>query len=370
MHAKHSFLLFAVVIILALGWVTPAEANHAAQTIPYVVQPNDTLASIAVRNCTTWQHLYALNRGVIGPNPNVLKSGTVIMVPNLCGGPTPGPTASPGPGGCNSGPTQHAMGPVSGTTYTVVLGDTLFSIARRFCTTTQQLAASNGIPNPWLIFAGQHLTVPVGSSPTPRRPPTPPPPTTPTPTPSLQRYLTITNPAPGTVLPPTFSVSGTGAGLFEGNVVVTAFANTGQQLAQQPTTLQGPNVGTGGPGTWSTTLTVNVAPGTPGTIQATSPQSNVAPFIVSVTFGTVPPPSYKTFAPGECQIQSRPNAPLFAYPNGPQTSQFGPASGIFPAISGARVSNQYWYQISTTPGAPSVWAPIGSITTTIGNCIW
>ena len=55
------------------------------------------------------------------------------------------------------------MGPVNGTTYTVVLGDTLFSIARRFCTTTQQLAASNGIPNPWLIFAGQHLTVPIGS---------------------------------------------------------------------------------------------------------------------------------------------------------------------------------------------------------------
>ena len=111
MHVKHSFLLFVVVITLALGWVTPAEANHAAQTIPYVVQPNDTLASIAARNCTTWQHLYALNRGVIGPNPNVLKSGTVIMVPNLCGGPTPGPTASPGPGGCNTGPTQH-VGPV------------------------------------------------------------------------------------------------------------------------------------------------------------------------------------------------------------------------------------------------------------------
>ena len=257
------------------------------------------------------------------------------------------------------------MGPVSGNVYTVVIGDTLFSIARRFCTTPQQLAATNHIPNPWLIFAGQSLIVPVGSSPTPT-PPSP----TPTPTPSPQRYLTITSPTPGAVLQLTFTATGTGAGLFEGNVVVKALSNTGQVLAQQPTTLQGPNVGTGGPGTWAVTLTVNVAPGTPGTIEASSPQSNVAPVLVPVTFGSAPPPSYKVFAPGECQIQSRPNAPLYAFPNGPQTGQFGPASGVFPAIAGARVSNLYWYQISNTPGVPPVWAPFSSTTNTIGNCIW
>lgn len=363
---KRSFLLLAVALALAIVWVKPAEARHAAQTVAYVVQPNDTLASIAARHCTTWQHLYALNRSVIGPNPNVLKSGTVIWVPaQQCGSPPPGPTLTPGP--CPSGPIPHAMGPVSGTTYTVVLGDTLFSIARRFCTTPQQLAATNGLPYPCMIFAGQQLTVPAGGTPRPTPTPTRPP-TTPTPPP--QRYLIITAPTSGSVLPQTFTVNGAGAGLFEGNVVVTAFANTGQQLAQVATTLQGPNVGTGAPGTFTVALTVNVAPGTPGTIQASSPQSNVAPSIVTVTFGTAPQPSYRVFTPGQCRIQSKPNAPLFAFPNGPQTGQFGPASGTFDATAGAKIDNQFWYQISTTAGSPPVWAPVSSITTTFGSCTW
>ncbi len=367
---KRSFLLLAVVLALATGWVQPVEANHAAQTVPYVVQPNDTLASIAARHCTTWQQLYALNRRVIGPNPNVLRSGTVIWVPaQQCGGPPPGPSLTPGP--CPSGPIPHAMGPVSGTTYTVVPGDTLFSIAHRFCTTPQQLAATNGLRHPWLIFAGQQLTVPAVGPPGPTLTPTPTPTRPPTtPTPPTQRYVTITFPTPGSVLPQTFTVNGAGAGLFEGNVVVTAFANTGQQLAQVATTLQGPNVGAGAPGTFTVALTVNVAAGTPGTVQATSPQSNVAPSIVNVVFGTAPQPSYRVFAPGECRIQSKPNAPLFAYPNGPQTGQFGPASGTFDATAGARINNQFWYQISTTAGSPPVWAPVSSINTTIGSCTW
>jgi hypothetical protein len=170
------------------------------------------------------------------------------------------------------------MGPLNGNVYTVVLGDTLFSIARRFCTTVEHLAASNGIRHPWRIYAGQPLVVPVGQA-------TPPPPT---PTPSPQRYLTMSVPRPNEVLLPTFTASGTGAGLFEGNVVVTAFNSAGGQLAQKATTLQGASVGTGGAGTWSVSLTVNVAPGTAGFVEASSPQSNVAPVRVNVIYGQQP----------------------------------------------------------------------------------
>ncbi len=45
------------------------------------------------------------------------------------------------------------------THYTVRLGDTLFSIARRFGTTVAKLAAANGITNPNRIWAGQVLVI-------------------------------------------------------------------------------------------------------------------------------------------------------------------------------------------------------------------
>ena len=269
-------LLFIMLIVAVLAGVlaAPAAASGSAQTVAYVVKPNDTLSGIARQFCTTWQQIYHINRAVIGPNPNVLRSGTVLQVPNYCGG------QPPQPGPCNLGPIPHAMGPLNGNVYTVVLGDTLFSIARRFCTSVEQLAASNGIHHPWRIYAGQRLVVPVGST-----TPTPP---TPTPTPPAQRYLTISVPQPNAVLTPTFTASGTGAGLFEGNVVVTAFTSAGVQLAQTATTLQGSNVGAGGAGTWTATLTVNVAPGTPGYVEASSPQSNVPTTRVNVVYGQQP----------------------------------------------------------------------------------
>jgi hypothetical protein len=169
------------------------------------------------------------------------------------------------------------MGPLNGNVYTVVLGDTLFSISRRFCTTVQHLAASNGIRHPWRIYAGQRLVVPVGTQPTS------------TPTPPPQRFLSITSPLPNQVVNLTFTATGAGAGLFEGNVVVTAFTSAGVQIAQQATTLQGANVGTGGAGTWTAMLTVNVPPGTPGYIEASSPQSNVAPVRVNIFYGQAAP---------------------------------------------------------------------------------
>ncbi len=271
---KRLLFLILVVAVLASALAVPAAAAGNAQTVTYVVKPNDTLATIARQFCTTWQQIYHLNRAVIGPNPNVLRSGTVLQVPNQCGGQPPQPPP------CNLGPIQHAMGPLNGNVYTVVHGDTLFSIARRFCTSVEHLAASNGIRHPWRIFAGQRLVAPVPTQPTPRP--------TPQPTPPAQRYLTIGFPRPNDVLPPTFTASGTGAGLFEGNVVVTAFTNAGVQLARTATTLQGANVGAGGAGTWTATLTVNVAPGTPGFIEASSPQSNVPAARVNVIYGQQP----------------------------------------------------------------------------------
>ena len=82
--------------------------------------------------------------------------------------------------------------------------------------------------------------------------------------PAQQAYIGITNPQAGAMVPNTFTVSGKGAGLPEGNVVVTAKDSAGQILAQKTTTLQGANVGIGGEGTWSVSLTVYVSDITQG----------------------------------------------------------------------------------------------------------
>ena len=109
-------------------------------------------------------------------------------------------------------------------------------------------------------------------------------------TPAVQSYIKIDAPAQGTALDVSefVQVSGTGAGLPEGNVVVVAVDQDGDVLAEQPTTLQGADVGTGGAGTWSVELAVPASGQTPGYIAAfsASPKQRdlVASDHVEVTF--------------------------------------------------------------------------------------
>ena len=112
---------------------------------------------------------------------------------------------------------------------------------------------------------------------------------TPTPVPST---LTITEPSNGSVVPVdlAFGVSGTGSNLFENNVVVRAYDQNGTILAEQATILNTDSLG--GAGTWSVTLTVQAAPGTPGHITAFSPSpvegQQPTASSISVTYGEKP----------------------------------------------------------------------------------
>src|SRR6266481_8766523 len=49
----------------------------------YVVQPGDPLSGIAARFAVRggWPALYAANRKAIGPDPNLIHSGTVLVLP-------------------------------------------------------------------------------------------------------------------------------------------------------------------------------------------------------------------------------------------------------------------------------------------------
>ena len=60
--------------------------------------------------------------------------------------------------------TQPSTGTGEETTYVVQRGDTLYSIAQRYGTTVEAVAARNGIANPALISVGQTLIIPASGT--------------------------------------------------------------------------------------------------------------------------------------------------------------------------------------------------------------
>jgi len=60
-----------------------AQQTTASAVATWVVQPGDTLSAIAAALAVPggWQALYAANRSRIGPDPNVIQPGTVLVLP-------------------------------------------------------------------------------------------------------------------------------------------------------------------------------------------------------------------------------------------------------------------------------------------------
>lgn len=134
--------------------------NEFPETIIHRVQPGDTVLRLANRYNSSISAIQQAN----GLNSTYLIFvGQQLIIPVPAAVATPVPTnppvviATPIPPGTG--------GPTPGTTrYTVLPGDTLTTIARRFNTTVAALAQLNGIVNPNSIFAGQVLNVPSDSS--------------------------------------------------------------------------------------------------------------------------------------------------------------------------------------------------------------
>ena len=165
-----SILLIIVVAVGMKGSVRPAQASIrtasstevttvastlsvAAALVPaarpaprYVVQPGDTLSGIAARFAVRggWPALYAANRPLIGPDPDVLRPGTVLVLP---------------------GQRAPAL-------YTVVSGDTLSAIAAALAVRggwPALYAANRRVigPDPNVIRPGTVLTVSQPAAPSP-----------------------------------------------------------------------------------------------------------------------------------------------------------------------------------------------------------
>lgn len=133
----------------------PSTPTPSTSGNKYTVKAGDTLSGIAALKKVAggWQVLYKANVSVIGSNPNLIKPGQVLSVPQ--------PTVK----------------------YTVVKGDTLTKIAAKYKVSggwKSVYDANKSVigSNPNLIKPGQVLTIPGGTSSAPSTPkpstPTPP----------------------------------------------------------------------------------------------------------------------------------------------------------------------------------------------------
>ena len=110
--------------------VPPAGDSSGGSGVYHTVQPGENLYRIALRYGTTVAAIVAANDL---PNENSIQAGQTILIP-----------------------VASSTGQV---TYVVQRGDTLFSIARRFGKTVDELAALNGIDSSYAIRVGQTLII-------------------------------------------------------------------------------------------------------------------------------------------------------------------------------------------------------------------
>jgi len=242
---KRLFVVAALVVALSALFAGSAAAQDL-EPVPYRIQQGDTLSSIAQEFCTTWQDVYRYNAGYIGSDPNALRVGTLIYVIDRCG---QGAVY-------DSGPRPHAMGTVSGQYYTVMAGDTLYSIGQRFGLNYQTIMDANGLTSTAVVHPGSQLFIPgLNVS-------------------SIMPAMAISSPANGSFYHTPYIVTGTGQGLVEGNVIVRLLDANGILMAEQAVVAQGANVATGGPGTWRAQFNYIVGqPRSSGMIEAYSPET-------------------------------------------------------------------------------------------------
>ena len=180
------FLLIAILLATA----TPAFADST-----YVVRSGDTLYSIARKFGVT---VAAIARANNITNTSLIYVGQTLVIPSNASSASSSSGTSSSTGG-NTG----ATGPCS-RTYVVQRGETLRRIASKCGTTVSAIVAANGLGNPNLIYVGQVLTIPngtTGSTVSPTAAPTAAPVVSPTATPAsvvsgrgVSGELTLCNP--------------------------------------------------------------------------------------------------------------------------------------------------------------------------------
>ncbi len=149
-------ITLAAVALFLLAAACPAAAGPANSDGTHVVQPGENLYRIAIRYGVTVEVLAEAN-GL--SDPTLIRPGQVLRIPRSG-------TSEPGNRGTKaqtSGKKAAAKPAAPARTvsyrYTVIRGDTLYAIARRFGTTVEVLRRANGLGSD-LIRPGQRLLIP------------------------------------------------------------------------------------------------------------------------------------------------------------------------------------------------------------------
>jgi N-acetylmuramoyl-L-alanine amidase len=124
-------------------------AAPAAAAVPYVVQPGDTLWSIAAKNGFSTRSFAAANG--LSEDSNVVLGSTLKI-----------PSVAEASAALQSGATSAAAPkPMGG--YIVKRGDTLSALAARAGVSVQQMAYMNGLDPNGVLLAGSALKLPTGA---------------------------------------------------------------------------------------------------------------------------------------------------------------------------------------------------------------
>jgi LysM repeat protein len=121
---------------------TTGSATPAGDTSIYIVRRGDTLRILAARYGTTVNYLASLN-GL--RNPDFIWVGESLRVPSS-----------------SSGTPEQTQG--STTVHVVQRGEYLAQIAWKYGTTASAIARANNLINPSLLYVGQRLVIPTGST--------------------------------------------------------------------------------------------------------------------------------------------------------------------------------------------------------------
>jgi murein DD-endopeptidase MepM/ murein hydrolase activator NlpD len=140
-NTKHPLRLALLLLFLFLFAATSAAAQEPTPSAPvYVVQPGDTLYSIAQRFDTTVEAIVAANDIL---DPSLINVGQKLIIPTAQPELVPSQAAAP-----NS--RVHPVQP----------GELLPSLAFHYSTTVWALQEANRIHYPGLLLPGQELTIP------------------------------------------------------------------------------------------------------------------------------------------------------------------------------------------------------------------
>ena len=132
----------------------PAAGDIATPTLPAVINPEGGT-----------------------PAPEQPLPGEPTLSPAEVTAPALVPTVVP-PAQPTAQPTAAQTTSSGNVMYTVKSGDTLFSIGRVYNVNPYAIAAANNVPYPYIIYPGQQLVIPTGTTPLPGPTPVPPQPGT------------------------------------------------------------------------------------------------------------------------------------------------------------------------------------------------